>query len=119
MSVSNVKRRAKSSETQDKTSVSDKTRNGRSTASITNNKTSIFGSIIDFDVKLTTKTALCSNENAVLGFLRPVMIFMEWSCHGLPWIFGSILGIFISHDGGLIEILMNLLLGEFLVQLLC
>ena len=117
MSVSDVKRRVKSSERQDKMSVSDKTRNG--TTNATTNETSIFGSIIEFDVKLTTKTALCSNENAVLGFLRPVMIFMEWSCHGLPWIVGSILGIFISHDGGLIEILMNLLLGEYLVQLLC
>ena len=113
MAVSDVKRRLKSSEKPDKISVSDKTRNGPTNAT---DETSIFGSIIDFDVKLTTKTALCSNENAVLGFLRPVMIFMEWSCHGLPWIVGSILGIFISHDGSLIEILMNLLLGEYLIQ---
>ena len=64
MAVSDVKRRAKSSERPDKISVSDKTRNGPTNAT---DETSIFGSIIDFDVKLTTKTALCSNENAVLG----------------------------------------------------
>ena len=110
MSASDAERRVKSSERQDKMSVSDKTRN--CTEKPVANETSIFRSIIDFDVKITSKAALCTNKGALLGFLRPVMIFLEWSCHGLPWIVGPILGILISHEGGLIEILMNLLLGE-------
>ena len=115
MAASDAKRRVKCSEMQDKISVSDKTRNGTEKAMT---ETSIFRSIIDFDVKITTKAALCTNESAVLGFLRPVMIFLEWSCHGLPWIVVPILGILISHDGGLIEILMNLLLGKYQVCVL-
>ena len=109
MAESDIRKRIKASNSKDKISMGDKTRNG---IQPTPKETSLFKSIIELDVYLTSKTALCANSDAKLGSLRPVMIFLEWSCHGLPWTVGPILGILISHDAGVIEILMNILLGK-------
>ena len=75
-------------------------------------KRSFMHSIIDIDHRLTGRLAICANSNSTYGFLRPVMMLLELSAHGVPWIVGSVLAIFIAHQTNTQQKLLNLLMGE-------
>nr|XP_002130324.1 phospholipid phosphatase 6-like [Ciona intestinalis] len=62
--------------------------------------------IKDVDYQFSKKIAVCSAG----GHLRPVLMLLELSGHGIPWFLGTILTIFNSIDG-VKETCMNLLLA--------
>ncbi len=76
-------------------------------------ESSFFGSLIDWDIELTAWMSVCVSPDAVLGRLRPLMIMLEWSGHGVPWFAWVILAIFISHEVTMLEILINMLMGKY------
>ena len=75
-------------------------------------KRSFAHSILDLDHKLTARLAICANSDSTYGFLRPVMMLLELSAHGVPWIVGNILAILIAHQTTTQQQLLNLLMGE-------
>ncbi|XP_011422413.1 polyisoprenoid diphosphate/phosphate phosphohydrolase PLPP6 [Magallana gigas] len=68
-------------------------------------------SISSIDYQLTQKCSICARPNSQLGSLRPVMKVLEISCHGIPWLLGTI-GLLLSvHKPEHLVVLMNLLIG--------
>lgn len=76
-------------------------------------KRSMAGSIIDIDDILTKRLAICANCDSTYGFMRPFMKVLELSCHGVPWIVGSVLAVFVSHQAKTQEKFLNLLMALF------
>lgn len=72
---------------------------------------SFLRSIASFDLRLTRKCSICADTDSSFGNLRPLMKAMEISCHGIPWIVGTILMLLTVHKADHIEILVNLLIG--------
>ena len=105
MSNSTLNRRALGSRSPGKKPVSDN-------SDITKESSKFRDRLLRHDVDLTAKFAVCADSDSALGFLRPLMKFLEYSCHGIPWIGGAVVGILASHDPSLLQILLNLLLGE-------
>lgn len=71
-------------------------------------------SISSIDYQLTQKCSICARPNSQLGSLRPVMKVLEISCHGIPWLLGTI-GLLLSvHKPKHLVVLMNLLIGKIL-----
>lgn len=69
-------------------------------------------SISSIDYQLTQKCSICARPNSQLGSLRPVMKVLEISCHGIPWLLGTI-GLLLSvHKQEHLVVLMNLLIGK-------
>ena len=75
-------------------------------------KRSLAGSIIDIDDILTKRLAICASCDSTFGFMRPVMMLLELSCHGVPWILGSVVAVFVSHQIKTQEKFINLLMGK-------
>lgn len=73
---------------------------------------SFLRSIASFDLRLTKKCSICADTDSSFGNLRPLMKAMEISCHGIPWIVGTILMLLTVHKADHIEILVNLLIGK-------
>lgn len=75
---------------------------------------SLWGQIIEWDIVYTNSLALCSDSSAYFGSLRPLMTFLEISCHGIPWIFGAVFHslILAAHQKGHQQIFVNLLAGK-------
>ncbi|CAE1276698.1 PLPP6 [Acanthosepion pharaonis] len=55
--------------------------------------------------------ALCARSDSPLAVLRPLMIAMEISCHGLMWIIGSLTTLLCTHKIHHAQIVFNLLFG--------
>lgn len=109
MSSSDLKRRPISGKVRDEAGLSDNTRNGPKTS----DNHSLLKTVEDIDVYLTYKLGLCADSSSPLGFLRPLMVLLEWSGHGVPWFSGTILAVLISHDRDMLEIFLNLLAGMY------
>ena len=73
---------------------------------------SLWSFLLALDVHLTKRLALCTDKGDRLGSLRPVMKFLEFSCHGIPWIFGNVIAILYFKDKGTLELLVNLFFGK-------
>jgi len=80
-------------------------------------KRSLAGSIIDMDDTLTKRLAICANCDSTFGFMRPAMMLLELSAHGVPWILGCVLAVFVSHQIKTQEKFINLLMGKWLFVL--
>ncbi|KAL5012265.1 hypothetical protein ScPMuIL_010816 [Solemya velum] len=63
------------------------------------------------DLTYTEALGVCTTQDAPLGNLRPLMKILELSCHGIPWIFGSLLFLLSVHRADHIEVSFNLLLS--------
>lgn len=63
------------------------------------------------DKALSSTLSVCAEKTSSFGSLRPLMKFLEFSCHGIPWIIGCIAGLAISHRSEDFQILVNLLLA--------
>ncbi|XP_029639976.1 phospholipid phosphatase 6 isoform X1 [Octopus sinensis] len=64
--------------------------------------------------------ALCATNDAPLGILRPIMIVLEISCHGLLWIVATITMLMCIHKANHVEIVFNLFFGLiFDILLVC
>lgn len=63
------------------------------------------------DRALSTTLSVCADKTSSFGSLRPLMTFLEFSCHGIPWIIGCIAGLAVSHRAESFQILVNLLLA--------
>lgn len=55
--------------------------------------------------------ALCARSDSPLAVLRPLMIAMEISCHGLLWIVGSMTTLLCTHKLHHAQIVFNLIFG--------
>ena len=73
---------------------------------------SLWGHIIEWDVTYTSSLALCTDPSAYFGSLHPIMKFLEYSCHGIPWIFGTVFLILAAHQKDHQQIFVNLLAGK-------
>lgn len=87
---------------------------------------SFMKTVSTIDDELTQHCGLCADANSPLGNLRPLMKALEISCHGVPWILGTIVVLVTTHIPEHFEIAVNLLivlLGDLiivaLVKLLC
>lgn len=67
-------------------------------------------SLLAADLSFSKSLAICSRD----GRLRPLMKTLEISCHGLPWIFGTLLVIYKATDLPTEEVFLNLLLALLL-----
>ena len=72
----------------------------------------IFDRIIAKDVELSRMCSVCAGETSSYGFMRPVMKILEYSCHGIPWLFGTAIAIFMTHKAYLHEKQINLFIGN-------
>ncbi|KAJ8300441.1 hypothetical protein KUTeg_021960 [Tegillarca granosa] len=68
-------------------------------------------SLAMFDLNITKTCSLCANQRSPLANLRPLMKLLEISCHGVPWILGTVLLLVSLHKENHIEILVNLFIG--------
>ena len=68
--------------------------------------------LLALDIHLTKRLGLCSDKDAKLGSFRPLMKLLEFSCHGVPWLLGNIIAIFVYKDKDTREILVNLFFGK-------
>ena len=73
------------------------------------------------DSELSRSLSVCASAESSGGSLRPLMKFLEYSCHGVPWLAGTITAILMSHQASLQEKLVNLFLGSFcsMFHILC
>ena len=81
--------------------------------SITNEDRGYINTIFTWDRNISNTLAVCANEKSSLGFLRPVMKCLEYSCHGIPWIFGNLVVLLSTHRPEVIEDGVNLLVGLY------
>ncbi|GFN77554.1 presqualene diphosphate phosphatase-like [Plakobranchus ocellatus] len=70
---------------------------------------SLLDSLTVADQQITARLAVCATKEAPFGHLRPVMKVLEISCHGVPWILGSLLLFSLSHKPQDIVVAVNLL----------
>ena len=76
-----------------------------------------FNKFINFDVSITSKMAFCASRNSKYGNLRPLMILLEYSAHGIPWIVVPTIVLFLSHQQHIQEASINLLIGKFVCMI--
>ena len=117
MATPNLKWRPLTGKSRTEKMVSDNIRNGQPGNRSNENKSSLLKILIDVDAALTSKLGLCASPNSALGFFRPLMILLEWSCHGVPWIAGTIFAILASHDRSLLQIFLNFLIGKYIFSI--
>lgn len=65
------------------------------------------------DLACTEALGVCTHKESPLGNLRPLMKILEISCHGIPWILGTLLILLSVHRAEDIEISFNLLLCKY------
>jgi len=70
--------------------------------------------ILKVDVAMTSLLGVCVHEKSLLGSLRPVMKFLEISCHGIPWFVFTIIGILAAQQASTVQFLINLLLAQII-----
>ena len=64
------------------------------------------------EIEVTRRMAVCASAESKYGSLRPLMKFLELSGHGIPWFSCVLAGVFLTHDIGLHQQLLNLLFGR-------
>ncbi|RUS83072.1 hypothetical protein EGW08_009158 [Elysia chlorotica] len=69
----------------------------------------LMDSVISLDQQLTARMAVCATKESQLGHLRPLMKMLEISCHGVPWILGSLLLFAFSYKPIDVTVSVNLL----------
>ncbi|OWF50920.1 phospholipid phosphatase 6-like [Mizuhopecten yessoensis] len=72
---------------------------------------SFLKSIASVDLRLTKKCSICADKDSSVGNLRPLMKALEISCHGIPWLLGTVALLLTLHKAAHIEVLINLLIG--------
>ncbi|GFR64205.1 phospholipid phosphatase 6 [Elysia marginata] len=77
---------------------------------------SLMDSLVTIDQQLTARMAVCATKESSMGHLRPFMKMLEISCHGVPWILGTLLLFFFSHKPQDVTTSVNLL-GAILFDL--
>ena len=73
---------------------------------------SFMKTVLTIDDELTQHCGLCADAKAPLGNLRPLMKALEISCHGIPWILGTIGVLVTTHIPEHFEFAVNLLIGN-------
>ena len=68
------------------------------------------GTVVDIDQGLTSMFAVCATSQSSAGHMRPFMIVLEYSCHGVPWLVSIPIWILVSHSMLLHQKLINLYL---------
>lgn len=74
-------------------------------------KQNLLTAIIKWDEKWTDICAVCAHKGSALSAFRPLMKAIEISCHGIPWLLGTIILILSVHQQRHIELLVNLFYG--------
>ena len=74
---------------------------------------SFFQTLVAIDKSVSGHLALCAQENSPMYYARPLMKFLEYTCHGLPWILATVFGLLLTHKVFVHEILLNFLLGNW------
>ncbi len=72
----------------------------------------LLDTILSFDVRLTERLAVCANSGSACGHLRPLMKLLELSCHGIPWLLGTVVALLMSHQIQMHGKLLNLFCGK-------
>ena len=72
---------------------------------------STIGWLLELDVQLTNKLAVCATKESPYGHLRPLMQVLEYSGHGIVWLTLPVAGILMTHKIHIHQKLMNLYLG--------
>ena len=73
---------------------------------------SFFQTLIAIDKSISNHLALCANIGSPLYYARPVMKFLEYTCHGIPWLIAIAFGLLLTHKVSVHEILLNFLMGK-------
>ena len=73
---------------------------------------SILGTLLETDEQYTKILAVCADESSSLGKLRPLMVLLEYSCHGVPWFIVTSVLLLSVHLPWHVELLVNLLWGK-------
>ena len=73
---------------------------------------SILGTLLEKDEEYTRVLAVCADESSSLGKLRPLMVLLEYSCHGVPWFIVTPVLLLSVHLPWHVELLVNLLWGK-------
>ncbi|XP_046567478.1 phospholipid phosphatase 6-like [Haliotis rubra] len=67
--------------------------------------------ILKYDRQCTKAFGLCATQNSALGQLRPLMKVLEISCHGVPWLIGTVIWFVCVHKPEDVELSVNLFLA--------
>lgn len=78
----------------------------------------ILKQLIQMDKSLSLSLSVSASKSSALGHFRPHMKCLEYSCHGVFWITGSIIGLWFSNSAEREAFFFNLLLALFLDILL-
>ncbi|GFS68260.1 phospholipid phosphatase 6 [Nephila pilipes] len=74
----------------------------------------ILNNLIELDKSISMTLSLSASKNSPLGHLRPHMKTLEYSCHGVFWISGSIICLWFSNTLQREAFFFNLILALFL-----
>lgn len=74
-------------------------------------KAGLLSSVKDWDVKVTRAMAVCASRESSYGQWRPLMRFLEYSAHGVPWLIGNVAAILATHKLDYHQIFLNLFYG--------
>ncbi|KAF8793965.1 polyisoprenoid diphosphate/phosphate phosphohydrolase PLPP6-like [Argiope bruennichi] len=70
--------------------------------------------LLDLDKRISLSLSLSASKTSPLGYLRSHMKALEYSCHGVFWICGSIIGLWFSNTIEREAFFFNILLALFL-----
>ncbi|KAM3840273.1 polyisoprenoid diphosphate/phosphate phosphohydrolase PLPP6 [Vipera latastei] len=71
-------------------------------------------SLLAVDLWASKLLGICAGENSPWGSVRPLMIVIEVSGHGIPWLTGTLYGLYRSGSSAGREVLLNLLFALIL-----
>ena len=69
--------------------------------------------LLEWDEYYTKVFAVCADKSSYLGYLRPLMILLEYSCHGIPWFIVTIVLLLSVHMVWHVEMLVNVIYGKY------
>lgn len=86
--------------------------NEKGTAKSQEKHGSILGTLLEMDEHYTRILAVCADKTSLFGYLRPLMVLLEFSCHGVPWFVVCTVLLLSVHLPWHVELLVNVLLGK-------
>ena len=73
----------------------------------------VLSTLLEWDEYYTKLFAVCADKSSYLGYLRPLMILLEYSCHGIPWFIVTIVLLLSVHMVWHVEMLVNVIYGKY------
>ena len=74
---------------------------------------SVLSTLLEWDEYYTKVFAVCADKTSYLGYLRPLMILLEYSGHGIPWFIVTLVLLLSVQLVWHVEMLVNVIYGKY------